>query len=681
MLLPSALRALAVVAVLAAACASSPPGAPVDAAAPATLDAARDPGGDAPAAFVGDAPAVDHEMPAALAPVVGTWYLSANGVRAVVTFAWNHADASLDGAWLDESAPSTEAPEALVGVEWDAAGTLRFRRPVAGSDVVDWYRVSAVEGVLTGRLAPREALGTEPAAGRFLAHVTGWNATYLDRDLVPRTWDVLLDNGDQATLRIDRAESGVTAYAGSLKVYASQARGINDEQFERDVGVLYWDGTHLGFYVVDDGVQQYYTGVVAGRTIAGTFSAPDALPERAWSGTRRDVLGYGLASRPVADRAAWQARARRQIAHLIMADDPAPLSAEVAVMAADLAPIAGGTANPARDDTVGQHPQDYRLSELRLTYRLPNPYGAEPLTRQVHAYLARPTGPAPEGGFPVAVAVNGHWGSAWQVMSPDNAYWYGEAFARRGYMVVAVDVSHRPVADRHGLYFDLADGDDPWHGNGPHPAIAATGMGTDWEEDGERAWDLMRAVDYALSQPDADPRRVVSIGLSMGGEVTSIAGALDPRQSVVIPTGFSPDVAVYRYRHHQCWDWAFADVNEYVDVSDYHALVAPRGLVVETGRADTTYSVFVDPFASDKQVLRRSRAAFRDAPERVIHYLHYDGHAFHVGGLAAAVLPEWGVRVPRAIAPSTPWSYDWQGDEETRIVAPTLFDTVDALLR
>ena len=52
-----------------------------------------------------------------------------------------------------------------------------------------------------------------------------------------------------------------------------------------------------------------------------------------------------------------------------------------------------------------------------------------------------------------------------------------------------------------------------------------------------------------------------------------------------------------------------------------------------TGRADTTYSLFVDPFAADKQVLRAQ------------------------------------------------WSLDGQGDADTRVEYPTLFDTLDALVR
>ena len=62
--------------------------------------------------------------------------------------------------------------------------------------------------------------------------------------------------------------------------------------------------------------------------------------------------------------------------------------------------------------------------------------------------------------------------------------------------------------------------------------------------------------------------------------------------------------------NHPCWRWLNADVREYVDTSDFYALTAPRPLIVETGKVDFTFSQFPQPFASDKQVLRRSRIAY-----------------------------------------------------------------------
>ena len=115
----------------------------------------------------------------------------------------------------------------------------------------------------------------------------------------------------------------------------------------------------------------------------------------------------------------------------------------------------------------------------------------------------------------------------------------------------------------------------------------------------------------------------------------------------MISAGFSPDLNVVRHhtfevapgvviRNHECWQWQHAAVTQYVDTSDLHSLIAPRGLVVQTGIADPSFSSFKPPFVSDKQVARRSRVAYDGRGERFLHYLqpHRHGeltHQFRVG--------------------------------------------------
>src|SRR5262249_51061363 len=153
-----------------------------------------------------------------------------------------------------------------------------------------------------------------------------------------------------------------------------------------------------------------------------------------------------------------------------------------------------------------------------FTWSLPDANGGAPLLRHGHGYLARPHGKPPAGGWPAVVSFNGHYSSARGTMNPDHIlYWYGDAFARRGFVVLALDIGHRPVADRATLYKDFSAGDDPGHGNGPHPAIESPGMDSDWEEYGERTWDAERAVDYILTLPEVNPSRIIATGLSMGG--------------------------------------------------------------------------------------------------------------------------------------------------------------------
>lgn len=602
---------------------------------------------------------------------IGAWYLNADGTRLRLWI----ASGAIAGTYLGTLAAETDpaAVSRLEAVTWEpATGTLRFRADGGGTR--RWFQAAAVEGTLVGRFAIGAVTDGEPAATRYVGHLTGWNATLLDREIVPRTFDVRWSDGRRGRLQIDRAAAGSAGFVGTLKVYATDRNAALDEEEQHDLSGITWDGSTLSADVQDRGLSWHYAGTASGRWIHGVATEAVSSALVPWSGTRAEVLGHGMTARPPATQAAWRTRTRQQLQHMMMGDNPQPVSTRVTVLAAGMAPIAIRTVPPDRDDDLAR-PQAYTLTELQFDHTLADPRGGVPLTRLSHAYLAVPTTPPPVGGYPVVLALNGHWGSARQVMDPSSYYWYGDGYARRGYLVIAVDVSHRPYAERSALYVDLGAGDDPRSGNGLHPAIASAGFDTEWAEDGERAWDASRALDHVLARPDVNASRVTVTGLSLGGEVATIAGALDPRITTVVAAGFSPDLNVMASRApHFCWQWQHADVREYVEVSDYHALIAPRTLVVETGLIDPTYSNFRAPFAADKQVLRRSRAAFGGAAERLVHFVHPGGHSYRVGAPGGDVDVPYGVSTPTLTAPDAASPLAWQTDTATIQRRPSVFD-------
>ena len=639
----------------------------------------------APSQAIGDqAPAnFARPNPDASGPA-GTWYLDLNNARVTAVIAAGADGHFFTGTLTDGAGAATP----LDDIGWDPrARRIEFRAHQASG--WQWCFATIAEGVLAGRCSGVAASPDKPAHPEdFKFHATGWNSTYLDHGLAPRTYDLLLDNDAHATLRIDVSEDAPSGFTGRFKIYSTEHDGAAGEQVEYDVAVTHWDGANLSFVRAEPMETQTFTGTATGATISGTYTDTSRPGTFAFTGTRAQVLGYGFSmGKTDADRAAWQARFRKQLYLLMMSGNPAPLSSKVTVLASDLPPIVSTHMSADRDDNPAQWPQNYKMSELQFDSTLPNPYGGAPIARRAHAYLAVPTTPPPAGGkYPVVIAVNGHQGSAWQMMNPDRV-WYGDAFARRGFVVLALDISHRPLGDRQApymtkpLYADRLDGDDPEHGNGPHPAIKAAGFDSDWEEDGERVWDAMRALDYVLSLPTVDKTRVIVVGHSMGGEEAALIGALDPRISMSIPASFSPDLGVlYFHGNHPCWRWMNADIREYVDVSDLFALIVPRPLIVETGQADPTYSKFPEPFASDLEVLRRTRVAYGGETGNVIHYMHYDQHRFHVGDVNPTQLTEWGIRIPASIAPSAPGSIDWQVDPRRVETRATLFDAIDHYL-
>jgi dienelactone hydrolase len=556
------------------------------------------------------------------------WHLNSNGWLITVSIA-RQGDKYL--AFVAEA--DSACNKKLDSVTWDAeTGSLEFRMAAPG--VTQWYRVTVADGLMIGRFSNENATKagkpTDPLAYKY--HVTGWSQDYF-QSITPVVFDIYA-NGFRGRLRIDKSGE---QFVGRLKMYAYENQAL--ESLEEEITVSQWDGEKLAF--TRDG--QVYTGAVDGRYISGSFIRASGTSSL-WSGRRAEVLTYGIAPKTPEWRADWQERTRRALYRLMMAGNPAPASVNVEIIADNLPPIVS-TPYPLRDDDPAQRPQNYRLTELRLTYTIPGPFGVS--TRVVHAYLAKPTTPPPNGleRYPLVVAVNGHLGSAYNVMDGGTLFWYGDAWARRGYMALAVDIGHRPDADvvRARSIDDLSaylgypdisyPGDDPAHGNGLRPSIKPIDdpYYTDWEEDGERTWDVMRAIDYAVSRSDVDSSRIAVTGLSLGGEIASYVGALDTRIQATISAGYSPDLSVFKYlrRVGHCWHWSFADYREYLDQSDVLALIAPRPLIVQTGAADPTFSSYPQPFAADKQVIRRARAAYNGGP--IFHYLHPLGHEYRTG--------------------------------------------------
>lgn len=626
----------------------------------------------------------------------GTWYLRRDdGQRLRLELAYEGAG-QLFGQVSDNSGTYP-----LADIHWqDPGGGLSFA-VIVSADTRHWHRGQVVEGIYKGRMAVAPA-GSPPGPADHVVHVTGWNSSELDRGLVPRVFDLTVNQHYRARLRIDADPAEPGRFTGQFKVHANtdpptiqacidHASGLAPgrwtvdpllagwtgpagalwpaecEELEFDVVIDHWDGQTLQFTRLwHNGMWQAYSGVVSGAEVAGVFSQPGTPMLTPWSGRRAEVLGAGLVP-PATELPAWQARTRARLGLLKMAGNPQPLHSQVTVLQSGIAPLPG--LGHTRDDDPHAWPQDYELAELAFEHQLPNPHGATPLLRHGHGWLATPAGGTGQRR-PAALVLNGHGGSARLMMTPDHPdYWYGDAFARRGYITLALDVSHRTF------------GDHPETGNGPHPPIAAPGFSSDWEEEGERIWTAMRAVDYLLSRPDVDGNRLVVAGLSMGGEVAALLGALDPRIGTVVVAGYTPDFNVMAHNNnHPCWQWQHADIREYLDMSDYLALIAPRKLIAITGRNDPVFSRFHAPFAADKQVMRRTRLATSGAAHwpgwEPVHFLHPGGHQFRVGDRPASGGEPAYVQVPLRTAPADPLDKTWQSDPATTSLGVTVFDLI-----
>jgi dienelactone hydrolase len=592
---------------------------------------------------------------------------------------------------------------------------LQFRR--VGPDYREWHRGTITYGVYVGRFAREAARDAQPGITRYNAFASGWNSSYLDTHIVPRVYEVLIGTDRHGRLRLDRAPLGQEGHVGRLKIY----QGPGCEEFEYDVDVRRWDGSYLEFVRRGDTRGSYhravatYRAVAVGRLLVGTADIAGEPGTVRWKAARAEVLGHGLSPRPQENLLAWQVRTRAQIKSLLMAGNPARLNVTAPALSQPpgLSSDQRSDIPPGRDDDLARHPADYTLTKLTFDLEVQNPYGTGTIKRKLKAYLALPFGdPAhpPEAVFPAVIALNGHHGSAWTCMCPcSTLYWFGDAFARLGYAVLAVNVGHRTSSQFYNngaIFGDPYDSDNTPAGdydctdgqsgdgpdNHPQPPITAPRMGpSDWADDGERTWKVLQAYEWLRQQPYIDAERVLVTGLSLGGRIATYVGALEPRLAAVLPAGFSPDLGLRRNlgrseSEHRCNFWDRADIREYIDTSDLHALVAPRLLIVQTGKQDETYSSFkvgTGPnavpayFAGDKQVARRTRAAYAQWPGAFIHYLHYDKHRYHTGVVAPAQPgAQRFVQQPVQVGPppGEPWDVSWQADPGTADDGLTLFD-------
>lgn len=609
---------------------------------------------------------------------VGTWYFTHNQNRLTAQISFNTKTTRYEGQMTDSLGNRSN----LKSVFWSLKnGGFSFVRPL-DSNNAEWYEGRVVDGVFQGRVASGSIIPRYP--NDYTTVATGWNATYLDSLSTVRVFDITIDGFYKARLTLDRNAGRVQ---GLLKVYSTVTGVIDVEEPEYDLSNIVWEGNRISFTRRLTDVTQYFEGTMSGRSIYGRFRhGTDAFRE--WMGVRANVLSYGLFARTPAQRLAWQTRTRRQLQHLIMKGNPTPFSVRTTVVRSNIAPPSEGSYQPWHDWNGLAHPRNYRLQELNFRYEIPNPYGGAPAVRTVHGYLAMPSDYRTGERLPTLLAVNGHGGSALSCFRIEG-FNYGDAFASRRYLVLAIDISHRPDSP---FGYAVRDRDTHIVADGclPHPSVKYPGLDvSEWEEDGEKAWDSMRAIDYLRTLPAVDPNRIAMMGLSMGGEVTTYTAALDSRIGVVIPVGYSMEsLKNTPETNHICWMWNNADIRDYIDTSDFHALMAPRKVLFQTGSHDYTFSHMTPPFATDKQIARRARIAFDAESARYIHYLqiHRDGfhdHTTRYGDIFTRNPKEARLTIttPTYTVPTALGSTAWQTDPSTQATGMSVFDLMQTWFR
>jgi dienelactone hydrolase len=213
----------------------------------------------------------------------------------------------------------------------------------------------------------------------------------------------------------------------------------------------------------------------------------------------------------------------------------------------------------------------------------------------------------------------------------------GKAFAtelvRRGYVVIAIDMFYwgerrmvleddpaewkdRPAstdAEQVKLFNQRSSASEQLMGRTLFSA------GTTWA--GILAWDDIRTVDYLVTRPEVDPKRIACVGHSVGGLRSTYLAALDDRIKAAVVCGWMcsfPDQLAKHIRHTIGHTKIIPGLYRHMDHPDIATLAMPTPLMVINGRKDALFELDGVHAAHDKIAKCYAKAGVPDRFKSII---------------------------------------------------------------
>src|SRR5712691_3691047 len=142
-------------------------------------------------------------------------------------------------------------------------------------------------------------------------------------------------------------------------------------------------------------------------------------------------------------------------------------------------------------------------------------------------------------------------------------------------------------------------------------------------------WDDVRTVDYLLTRPEVDPRRIGCVGLSVGGVRSAHLAALDDRVKAAVVVGWMtsfPAQLKRRVRNTIGHTKLVPGLYRYLDYPDVASLAMPTPLLVINGSKDELF----EP-SGVRASFEKLAACYQKAgvPERVRTRLYDAPHEFN----------------------------------------------------
>ena len=121
------------------------------------------------------------------------------------------------------------------------------------------------------------------------------------------------------------------------------------------------------------------------------------------------------------------------------------------------------------------------------------------------------------------------------------------------------------------------------HGNRPCRAQLVHCLLSGRTPTAERVWDMQRILDWAVKQPEVDPKKIIMTGNSGGGVLTAYTAAIDTRVTVAIPScSFTSVTTAEGYVFH-CDCCLVPGLRNWGDWKELAGLIAPRRLLLVHG--------------------------------------------------------------------------------------------------
>lgn len=153
---------------------------------------------------------------------------------------------------------------------------------------------------------------------------------------------------------------------------------------------------------------------------------------------------------------------------------------------------------------------------------------------------------------------------------------------------------------------------------------------------GDRVWDIMKLIDWALETLPVDGRNIIVSGNSGGGTATLYAGAVDTRISISVPSCAFCDFSLSIGHRKHCDCNYIPGIMTLADMGEIAGLTAPRAFCTINGKEDAIF-----PIEGARKAFEVTRSIYRmvGAEQDCSMYEGDGGHRYYKKGAWDFILP------------------------------------------